>query len=77
MRVNAAGQGDFFQVHIDTRQENTEKVKDFLRRAFYRLFDLRPQQEFVEPHQPFRVSYEQLCFSVRLSHGISGDCVFK
>ncbi len=50
VRVNAAGQGDFFQVHIDTRQVSTEEVKDFLRHAFYRRFDLRPQQEFVEPH---------------------------
>jgi hypothetical protein len=50
VRVNAAGQGDFFQVHVDTRQADVEAVKGFIRAAVYARFDLRPPQEFVEPH---------------------------
>jgi hypothetical protein len=50
VRVNAAGQGDFFQVHIDTLRIQIEEVKQFLRSAFYRRFSLEPEQEFVETH---------------------------
>lgn len=50
VRVNAAGQGDFFQVHVDTQKAGVEAVKDFVRKAFYRRFGLKPEQEFVEPH---------------------------
>ena len=49
VRVNAAGQGDFFQVHLDAQQTDAEEVKRFIRQAFYRRFDLTPAQEFVEP----------------------------
>jgi hypothetical protein len=48
VRVNAAGQGDFFQVHVDTSHAALEEVKDFIRVAFYRRFSLSPEQEFVE-----------------------------
>jgi len=48
VRVNAAGQGDYFQVHVDTRQARMEDVKTFLRNAFYRRFGLSPEPEFVE-----------------------------
>jgi hypothetical protein len=50
VRVNGAGQGDFFQVHVDTAAAEVEDVKQFLRQAFYRRFGLAPPQEFVEPH---------------------------
>jgi hypothetical protein len=50
VRVNAAGQGDFFQVHVDSTRARLEVVKDFIRAAFYRRFELRPELEFVEPH---------------------------
>jgi hypothetical protein len=50
VRVNAAGQGDFFQVHVDTEQVPVERVKQFIRQAFYQRFDLAPDQEFVEPY---------------------------
>jgi bifunctional UDP-N-acetylglucosamine pyrophosphorylase/glucosamine-1-phosphate N-acetyltransferase len=50
MRVNAAGQGDFFQVHVDSTLARVEAVKDFIRAAFYRRFGLTPEQDFVEPH---------------------------
>jgi hypothetical protein len=50
VRVNAAGQGDYFQVHIDTHKVNPEDVKQFIRFAFYRRFQLTPEQEFVEVH---------------------------
>jgi molybdopterin-guanine dinucleotide biosynthesis protein A len=50
VRVNAAGQGDFFQVHVDSTQARIEAVKEFIRAAFYRRFGLSPEQEFVEPH---------------------------
>jgi hypothetical protein len=49
LRINAAGQGDFFQIHIDTQAVAVEEVKQFVRHAFYRRFDLAPRQEFVEP----------------------------
>jgi hypothetical protein len=48
--VNAAGQGDYFQVHLDTRQVDPERVKEFLRRAYYARFGLNPDPEFVETH---------------------------
>ncbi len=50
LRVNAAGQGDFFQVHIDKQKADPADVKRFLRNAFYRRFGLAPEPEFVELH---------------------------
>jgi CTP:molybdopterin cytidylyltransferase MocA len=50
VRVNAAGQGDFFQLHLDARQASPEQVKAFLDRAFYARFGLAPAQRYVEPH---------------------------
>jgi hypothetical protein len=50
VRVNAAGQGDFFQLHLDARQVNPEQVKTFLDRAFYARFGLAPAHRYVEPH---------------------------
>jgi hypothetical protein len=50
VRVNAAGQGDFFQVHVDTQKAATEDVKEFIQAAFYRRFGLAPEPEFVEVH---------------------------
>ena len=35
---------------MDARLAAPEEVKEFLRRAFYRRFDLHPDPEFVEPH---------------------------
>ncbi len=49
VRVNAAGQGDYFQVHVDTRRADVKDVEEFLRRAFYRRFGLAPEPEFIEP----------------------------
>ena len=48
VRVNAAGQGDFFQVHVDLNQAGAEDVKRFLSVAFYRRFGLSPSPDFVE-----------------------------
>ncbi len=50
VRVNAAGQGDFFQVHVDKHQVEPDDVKQFLRAAFYQRFGILPEPEFVEPH---------------------------
>jgi len=50
VRVNAAGQGDFFQVHLDARRAKPEQVKAFLDRAFYARFGLAPDHRYVEPH---------------------------
>ncbi|MCL2330771.1 MAG: hypothetical protein FWC56_05665, partial [Phycisphaerae bacterium] len=50
VRVNAAGQGDYFQVHVDTQQADVEQVKQFIRTAFYRRFGLSPDPEFVTVH---------------------------
>jgi hypothetical protein len=49
VRVNGAGQGDYFQVHIDTTIADVEEVKQFLRNSFYRRFGITPPQEFVDP----------------------------
>lgn len=50
VRVNAAGQGDYFQVHVDTQKAQPRDVKRFLRLAFYRRFGLSPSPEFVQLH---------------------------
>jgi hypothetical protein len=50
VRVNAAGQGDFFQVHVDTAKADPADVKRFISTAFYRRFGLAPVPDFVELH---------------------------
>jgi hypothetical protein len=50
VRVNAAGQGDYFQVHVDAQKARPQDVEQFLRCAFYRRFGLAPTPEFVELH---------------------------
>ena len=50
VRVNAAGQGDFFQVHVDRHKADPEAVKRFLNLAFYRRFGLNPHPRYVEVH---------------------------
>jgi hypothetical protein len=82
VRVNAAGQGDYFQVHVDRQRADPEDVKRFLRAAFYRRFGLTPQPEFVEVHTGggaagIRLSrYDALAALVRRleseNHGLHG-----
>lgn len=50
VRVNAAGQGGYFQVHVDTHQTDPTEVKEFISKAFYQRFALTPVPAFVEPH---------------------------
>lgn len=50
VRINAAGQGGYFQVHVDKEQAEPDEVKEFLRAAFYRRFGLSPKPEFVDVH---------------------------
>jgi molybdopterin-guanine dinucleotide biosynthesis protein A len=50
VRVNAAGQGDFFQVHVDTQAADVADVKQFIESAFYDRFGLSPETPFVELH---------------------------
>ena len=50
VRVNAAGQGDYFQVHVDTEKAQPEDVERFIRTAFYGRFGLAPAPEFVKLH---------------------------
>jgi len=50
VRVNAAGQGDYFQVHIDRHKADPEAVKEFIRKAFYKRFCIKPDPDFVEIH---------------------------
>jgi hypothetical protein len=50
VRVNAAGQGDYFQVHVDSRAADVEEVKEFIQKAFYERFGLSPRPAFIEPH---------------------------
>lgn len=50
VRINAAGQGGYFQVHVDTQQVSLSEVKAFIHKAFYQRFGLAPSPAFVEPH---------------------------
>jgi hypothetical protein len=50
VRVNAAGQGDYFQVHVDTHKASAQEVERFIRSAFYRRFGLSADPEFVTIH---------------------------
>jgi hypothetical protein len=50
VRVNAAGQGDYFQVHVDKRLVGVDEVKGFVAAAIYRRFGLKPKPEFIEVH---------------------------
>lgn len=50
VRVNAAGQGDYFQVHVDRTKADIDSVKAFIQKAFYERFDLHPSPLFVEVH---------------------------
>ena len=51
VRVNAAGQGDFFQVHVDKDEVDPADVKEFLKAAFYDRFEITPPgRDFVELH---------------------------
>ena len=45
-----AGQGDYFQVHVDAQLADPGEVKSFLRAALYRRFGLAPEPDFVELH---------------------------
>ena len=48
VRINAAGQGDYFQIHVDSKKVAVDEVKQFMRLAFYHRFGLNPEHEFVE-----------------------------
>ena len=37
-------------LHVDTTKARVEAVKDFMSRAFYQRFGLKPEQPFVETH---------------------------
>jgi len=50
VRINAAGQGGYFQVHVDTHKASSAEVKTFIQAALYRRFGLTPSPAFVEPH---------------------------
>ncbi len=50
VRVNAAGQGDYFQVHFDTLHVSENDLKDFIRQGFYARFHLAPTPPFVETY---------------------------
>ena len=48
VRINAAGQGDYFQVHIDKKKADASIVKQFITNSFYNRFGLSPDPPFVE-----------------------------
>ncbi len=50
VRVNAAGQGDYFQLHIDTQAVSVDTVQAFFRQAFYHRFGLHPDPPFCHIH---------------------------
>jgi hypothetical protein len=48
VRVNAAGQGDFFQVHFDLSMVIEDDIKRFMDRAIYERFGLNPEDRYVD-----------------------------
>jgi hypothetical protein len=48
VRINAAGQGDFFQIHYDASQAAAADIKDFIEKAVYCRFGLNPEYKFVD-----------------------------
>lgn len=50
VRINAAGQGDFFQLHVDIQRAQVDDVKQFLRAAFFRRFGITAQPDIVDVH---------------------------
>lgn len=50
VRVNAAGQGDYFQVHVDLQMVDIARVKEFIVKTFYNRFELSTRAGFVEVH---------------------------
>jgi hypothetical protein len=37
-------------VHIDRQKADTERVKEFIRKSFYKRFAINPDPDFVEIH---------------------------
>ncbi|MBQ3388843.1 MAG: NTP transferase domain-containing protein [Thermoguttaceae bacterium] len=50
VRVNAAGQGDYFQIHLDRSLCSADEVKLFMRKAFYDRFGIHPEIDFIDIH---------------------------
>lgn len=50
VRINGAGQGDFFQIHIDGRKVDPKEVEDFMGKAVFERFGIDPEQKFVKVH---------------------------
>jgi len=48
VRINAAGQGDFFQVHFDLSTVIEDDIKRFMDRAIYERFGLSPEDRYVD-----------------------------
>ena len=50
VRVSGAGQGGYFQVHVDRTMACTHEVQNFLQSAFYARFQLAAPDRFVAAH---------------------------
>ena len=48
VRINAAGQGDYFQVHVDNHLAKPSEVQEFLDLAFCQRFGLSSEEGFVQ-----------------------------
>jgi hypothetical protein len=48
VRINAAGQGDYFQIHFDVSRAMASDIKHFMDQAIYRRFGLNPEYKFVD-----------------------------
>ena len=48
VRINAAGQGDYFQVHFDVSKMVAADIKHFMDRAVYQRFGIEPEFKFVD-----------------------------
>jgi len=50
VRINAAGQGDYFQIHYDESRVTASDIEHFMDRAIYERFGLNPEYKFVDVH---------------------------
>jgi CTP:molybdopterin cytidylyltransferase MocA len=83
VRVNAAGQGDYFQTHVDTTKADPAEIKTFIEKAFYGRFGLDPEPRFVEVHPGggavgVRLNrYDSLTELVQRLRGLAGTSGFR
>ena len=79
VRVNAAGQGDYFQIHFDASKVNPADIKRFMDRAVYERFGLNPESRFVDVYcggPAVGIRLAQLCEMETVTAGIRNEAGF-